>query len=283
MLFYIYGIYAQEDVKPIKSWSDHSLTITSLYFGVGGTNSRLLSVSLDRTLKIWEISTKLLLCSINMPTSLTSVIMDITEKAIFIGGIDGNIYHIHLYSLLKSDTNTEDIFKGHSQSITSLSTSLDGSLLISGSLDGTVKIWDILSKQVLRSFNKHKGSVTFVKIIKKSQRDILGINEKSLLQPLQIFSKFGAGEPTSFSCKLFGNRELSTKRKQDNNDTDNDDSRVKNYTRVFTEDTEDTVKINNLQAEVETLKKQNIRWEKVSNSIYRYCIENAILNPSTDG
>jgi WD40 repeat protein len=34
---------------------------------------------------------------------------------------------------------------------------MDGSLLVSSSEDTTVKVWDVASRQLLRTFTQHKG------------------------------------------------------------------------------------------------------------------------------
>ncbi|XP_060702024.1 WD repeat-containing protein 18 isoform X2 [Hemiscyllium ocellatum] len=57
------------------------------------------------------------------------------------------------------DKDGSQIFKGHRNQVTCLSVSMDGTLLISGSQDETVRLWDIQSKQCLRTIN-HKGPVT---------------------------------------------------------------------------------------------------------------------------
>ncbi|XP_048416145.1 WD repeat-containing protein 18 isoform X2 [Stegostoma tigrinum] len=57
------------------------------------------------------------------------------------------------------DKDGSQIFKGHRNQVTCLSVSMDGTLLISGSHDETVRLWDIQSKQCLRTIS-HKGPVT---------------------------------------------------------------------------------------------------------------------------
>eukprot|EP01052_Picozoa_sp_SAG31_P019246 SAG31_NODE_1396_length_8511_cov_1.939491_5_plen_124_part_00 len=43
------------------------------------------------------------------------------------------------------------------KSITVLQTSSDGRLLLSASADGTVKVWDVDSGTIMRTFDKHRG------------------------------------------------------------------------------------------------------------------------------
>ena len=48
------------------------------------------------------------------------------------------------------------ILSGHTKNVTSLAFSLDGTLLVSGSEDNTIKIWDIQTGGVVRTF--HSGT-----------------------------------------------------------------------------------------------------------------------------
>lgn len=52
--------------------------------------------------------------------------------------------------------------KGHDGAILCLALSLEGCFLISGSRDGTAKVWDCVSGQCLKTFAAHTGPVTFV-------------------------------------------------------------------------------------------------------------------------
>ncbi|GAA6074027.1 WD repeat-containing protein 18 isoform X1, partial [Tachysurus ichikawai] len=56
----------------------------------------------------------------------------------------------------QSDGEGNQVFKGHRNLVTCLSVSMDGTLLLSGSHDETVRMWDIQSKQCIRCIN-HKG------------------------------------------------------------------------------------------------------------------------------
>lgn len=49
-------ITEQMHVAPYRTFSNHTLPITSLTCGLGCLNTRIFSSSLDRSVKIWEIS-----------------------------------------------------------------------------------------------------------------------------------------------------------------------------------------------------------------------------------
>lgn len=59
--------------------------------------------------------------------------------------------------------STPTVSVGHSGPISSLAVSPDGKLLLSGSSDNTVKLWDIRSKRLLRTMSGHTQSINSIK------------------------------------------------------------------------------------------------------------------------
>jgi pre-rRNA-processing protein IPI3 len=113
---------------------------------------------------------KQLLATITFPAGLTAVTMNVTETLLFVGAINGSIYRVDFFQrdpprgYIPIDREThvtskddEAIYLGHKLSISSLAISMDASTLISGSEDGLIHVWDIQSRQILRSFTHHKG------------------------------------------------------------------------------------------------------------------------------
>ncbi|EGC31934.1 hypothetical protein DICPUDRAFT_6126, partial [Dictyostelium purpureum] len=224
-------------IRAKNSFSDHSLGITSLYSGFGGSNSRLFSASLDRTVKIWDMVTGACINSIIFPTFLTSIVLDSTETTLYVGGGNGIIYQIDLIQLnsgsllnnsiannsnnnsineksftseIDNNNNKRKTFTGHTKAISSLSLSIDGSLLISGSIDGVCNIWDTFSRQTVRSIaNTIKGGISSL-FVMMNPIDQLNFNangivdNKKLMDPLQPFEKYSANtiERTSVPMKL---------------------------------------------------------------------------------
>ncbi|XP_015668939.2 WD repeat-containing protein 18 [Protobothrops mucrosquamatus] len=152
--------------EPRHVWSRHSLPITDLCCGVGGPLARAATASLDQTAKLWEISSGNLLLSVVFDVSIMSVTLDLAEYHMFCGGLDGSVFQVDLCSWpvqrergFQSEQENGKLFKGHRNQVTCLSISTDGSLLLSGSHDETVRLWDIQSKQCLRTVN-YKGPIT---------------------------------------------------------------------------------------------------------------------------
>ncbi|KAI8818530.1 quinon protein alcohol dehydrogenase-like superfamily [Fimicolochytrium jonesii] len=171
---------ADTDPSPHRSLSGHALPITDIAVGVGLFGSaRIFTSSADRTCKVWEALSGDLLTTIVYHKPITSIALDVTETRLFAGSSEGLIYRTNLYHRsaggeavglrqgvddIRSD---ESVLMGHSQSITSLALSFDGSILLSGSIDGTAMVWDTTSSQALRTFSTHKAPVTDVKILLK--------------------------------------------------------------------------------------------------------------------
>lgn len=146
--------------------SHHSLPVTDLHCGMMGAQGRIATASLDQTVKVWELSSGELLLSVLFDVEILAVTFDPCEYFLFCGGSDGNIFQVSLCSQnvsrdrsIQSDSEGNQVFKGHRNLVTCLSVSMDGSLLLSGSHDETVRLWDVQSKQSIRCVS-HKGPVT---------------------------------------------------------------------------------------------------------------------------
>uniref|UniRef100_A0A8C9V7Q3 WD repeat-containing protein 18 n=1 Tax=Scleropages formosus TaxID=113540 RepID=A0A8C9V7Q3_SCLFO len=157
--------------EPRHVWARHSLPVTDIHCGLMGAQARVATASLDQTVKLWEISSGEMLLSILFDVGIMSVTLDPCEYFLFCGGSDGNIFQVSLCSThlsrektFQSDNEGNQVFKGHRNLVTCLSVSMDGTLLLSGSHDETARLWDIQSKQSIRTIN-HKGPVTNASII----------------------------------------------------------------------------------------------------------------------
>lgn len=150
---------------PQYTFSDHALPVTDVYVGTGGIRSNLCTVSLDRSCKIYNLSSGVLMLNVVFQAPLTTVIIDQLENNIYVGSKDGAIFEFNIsspprtkeYHLTKEDCKNK--FRGHQGSVTCLSISLDGETLLSGGTDENVLVWHIPSKQLIRTL-PHKGKIT---------------------------------------------------------------------------------------------------------------------------
>lgn len=166
---YIISQYANDmysvpgDAAPRYTFFDHSLPVKDITIGSGGMRALLISVSLDQTGKIYDLSSGKMLLSIVYDVPLVSVTIDHSDTQVFIGSSDGNIFEYCLCNPPREVQHVVDKqkkkFIGHNKAITSLSCSLDGQTLLSGSNDSKVIIWDLISGQCKRIL-QHKGPVT---------------------------------------------------------------------------------------------------------------------------
>lgn len=154
-----------QQATPLYSFSDHALPISDIHVSRGGMRAHLTSVSLDRTLKIYDLASGTLLLNLVFPEALTSVTVDHLDTKVYVGSADGNIFEFNLQSPPRmkeyhlSDVNVKNKFIGHKGAVTALSVSLDGESLLSGGNDENVLLWHITSKQLIRTL-PHKGAIT---------------------------------------------------------------------------------------------------------------------------
>ncbi|CAO1387619.1 unnamed protein product [Diamesa serratosioi] len=158
--------YKMEPVVPLYSFSDHALPVTDLWVGNCGMRALLVSVSLDRSCKMYDLASGTMLLSVVFQEMLTAVVMDRVEIGLYVGTNMGNIYHYRMqpaprtkeYHITDADKLTNK-FAGHSKTITCLSISMDEQTLMSGSEDANVMIWNIQSRSLLKTL-PHKGAIT---------------------------------------------------------------------------------------------------------------------------
>ncbi|XP_013890137.1 WD repeat-containing protein 18 [Austrofundulus limnaeus] len=179
--------------EPHHVLSRHSLPITDLHCGRMGAQARIATASLDQTVKVWELSSGEMLLSVLFDVEIMSVTFDPCEYFLFCGGSDGNIFQVSLSSQFlsreksfQSASEGTQVFKGHRNIVTCLSVSMDGTLLLSGSHDETVRLWDVQSRQSVRCL-AHKGPVTNAVIMPVSANMFLPDSRPAV--PLPRFSR----------------------------------------------------------------------------------------------
>lgn len=65
-------------------------------------------------LKIFDIPSASLLCSILFPTGLTHAVADLCERNLYLGGVNGNIFKVDLTQRsIDSNDNLKQVFEGH--------------------------------------------------------------------------------------------------------------------------------------------------------------------------
>jgi len=172
-LVFVWSLYSALNDKrcsPVHTFSNHTLPVRDLHFGHGGARARLYTISLDRTANVYELGSGDLLVSLMFDAPLTAITVNIRESELFVGCTTGEIFQCNLHEppreikhdLSRSSSNESEgcaVFQAHKSNVTALSVSVDCRTLLSGSTDSAVHVWDIASRQVLRTL-EHKGPIT---------------------------------------------------------------------------------------------------------------------------
>lgn len=149
--------------------SAHRLAVT----GVTWTSeSKLLSISTDGTCRVWDVLSRHVLFAVTFSTPLTALAVSPTGHCAYVGGEDGVIYRLGLWDPPARDFQIEtarddNCYRGHKQRVTSLTTSIDGSHIISTSADHTCLVWYENSFQIAHSFTRHMGPVMHAAVVLK--------------------------------------------------------------------------------------------------------------------
>jgi pre-rRNA-processing protein IPI3 len=162
---------------PWTSLSDHTLPVTDIAVGLGTfPRLRIFTSSADHTVKVWDLATKALLSTFHLPSPLSHIVVDPSERAFFASSAlsTGEIYQVNLFAPCASNEADPDApliaLGGHGrgdviridaggkrlfapgQAVSALALSLTGTTLLAGTTAGKVLLFDVASHQLLRSF-----------------------------------------------------------------------------------------------------------------------------------
>ncbi|CAK9004361.1 WD repeat-containing protein 18 [Durusdinium trenchii] len=169
---------ARGAVRPVFTFSEHTLAITQVWAGHFGSGMRVVTCSADSTIKLWQLdpaqpSKVRSLESVVLPSALECVVADGLELWAFAGATDGNIYQCMLRAAETAETAQRAsatqatsarsrmrvaVLEGHRATVTCVGLSGSNALLVSGSLDGTCRIWDTISRQAIKVVRLNEAS-----------------------------------------------------------------------------------------------------------------------------
>lgn len=196
------SIASESVVREWHSWSSHSLSVTDIHVGRGGVLGRVFSASLDRTACIFELFSKQLLFTISCEQYLTSVVATPDESWLFLGTGDGSIVSVDLRSAAKSNSagaesvlmegeRSQLVMEGHTGPVSKLLIADEGSLLASGSEDGTVKAWDVRSRTCIQTTDLKAPITCMIQVNYESLDDAQLATSTQDPVPFAILKKFG--------------------------------------------------------------------------------------------
>ncbi|KAF2885081.1 hypothetical protein ILUMI_21084 [Ignelater luminosus] len=158
-------------VEPLYILKDHSAAIVGLHIGNFEIESRLVTISNDHTCRLYNLITGNCLLQIIHQEQLASVIFDTPCWNLFIGTNSGAIYQYNLQNPPRTmsvhadmEENCKLKFEGHERRITCLDLNITNEILVSGSDDYSVIVWNISSRQQLNKI-VHRGAITNVKFL----------------------------------------------------------------------------------------------------------------------
>ena len=245
-------------VAPYRSWSPHTLCIKDMVVTGNHSSARVITVSLDRTAVVFDLHANKQCFRTATPHPLESVCSSRTWDILFLGSSSGQIFVLDLSTaavglsaahaqvlstslapksqmglLAGLDTTfsasasasagdgssgSYPSLEGHSRAVTALACSVDNCTLISGSEDGSVRVWDLWTRQCLRESKPlHKAAVTSLVLV--SRPELLGSSvHKPALVPLEHLKKYAAEQssnadfvlPPRISGSFWGRSSLSS-------------------------------------------------------------------------
>lgn len=102
------------DVRPLRSFTQHTLAVTDIAFlgaagaahGATALRGRLCSVSLDHSLRVWDLATGAALAHVLFPTLLTGVACDPCARFIVVAAADGRLRRVDLAAPLSTSSSS---------------------------------------------------------------------------------------------------------------------------------------------------------------------------------
>ncbi|XP_059636428.1 protein ROOT INITIATION DEFECTIVE 3 [Cornus florida] len=174
-LIMIFDDAGREEARHLYEYSftEHTLRVTDIVTGYGGSNAIIVSASEDRTCKVFSLCRGELLRSIVFPSIIDAVALDPGEHVFYAGGRDGKIYiaALNAQGTPKNNYGMHIIgsLSDHGKSVTCLAFGADGISLVSGSVDGMVRVWDTKTHSIIRIFKHAKGPVNNILVVRHRQ------------------------------------------------------------------------------------------------------------------
>ena len=207
---------------PFRSWSPHTLAVKDMALcGTATTALRALTCSIDRTLVVFDVHANRQCFRLAMDQPMESLACNRTEDLVFLGATNGQILIVdlsvaaagmtaaHAQVVVSHDTQTRPlagasgsvyatrrdkphaVLDGHTRSVTALACSVDNCTLVSGSEDGSVRVWDMWTRQCLRESKPlHKAGITSLLLLRRPEILSAGGVHKPLLVSIEHLKKY---------------------------------------------------------------------------------------------
>jgi len=133
--------------QPAATWSGHSMAVTALCFSplsglFGGAGAaRVVTCSADRSVRWWDVAARRCLRAVALPAGAACACPNADGSRWFVGGTDGVVYALEGEGAGGGGGAPRALI-GHTAAVTALCLAPDGRTLLSGSDDGSVRVWD---------------------------------------------------------------------------------------------------------------------------------------------
>ena len=102
------------DVRPLRSFTQHTLAVTDIALlgaagaahGATALRGRLCSVSLDHSLRVWDLATGAALAHVLFPTLLTAVACDPCARFVVVAAADGRLRRVDLATAVTTSSSS---------------------------------------------------------------------------------------------------------------------------------------------------------------------------------
>ena len=141
------------------TFMDHTAKVTGLQYALNKSNV-LVSSSLDGTIRAYDLIKYKNFRIMTTPkqTQLICCSIDYSGEIVAAGSLD--TYNIFVWSLKTGDLI--DVLNGHTAPVSCLAFSHINDILISGSWDNTVKMWELYTKKGISETYEHNSKITAV-------------------------------------------------------------------------------------------------------------------------
>jgi Tol biopolymer transport system component len=139
----------------IESYAGHLGAVYDV--ALSPDQSQVASVSADGTLRIWRRGEAEPIAILNMPTDSTRSVQFLHDgSTVLTRDSDGAA------RLWRADAGRSDVLTGHQSYVYGLAFTPDGSRLVSGAWDRTLRVWDVASRACIRVLDPGKISDPYV-------------------------------------------------------------------------------------------------------------------------
>ena len=178
------GAGGSSSAAPFRAWpSAHTLPVTCVAAGAGRVGPLAASASLDYSVVLFAATAGTMLRRVQLGSPCRCLCLEGGEHSLYVGCEDGNIFEVDLVGRGEGENGGNSakrrdgggsgddsivlppgvaaVLSGHGGAVTCLASpsSANSSLLVSGSEDGTVRVWDAASRATLRLL-KHAAATT---------------------------------------------------------------------------------------------------------------------------